>query len=365
MSVQNIIKRPLSSWMKGTGPDRDVAIGSRVRLARNVEGIPFPDTATADQLQQVKKAVRDAVGRADGLQQLDFVPMSDLTPLERQLLGERHLVSPRHTRDVEHKAVVLREDEVVSIMVNEEDHVRIQVLMPGMQLPEAWQVADGIDDAFEAHLAYAFAEKRGYLTSCPTNVGTGLRASLMLHLPALSMTKQINRIIAAVGKFGLVVRGLYGEGTKALGNIFQFSNQVTLGHAESEIVQHLLNVTRQVIDQEREARQTLLKRNKTWLEDKVARAFGTLSHARVLSSHEALQLLSDVRLGIDLALIPGLKPEILQELIVLIRPAHLQNQTGRELGPAERDELRATLIRRRLVVTKPDDAGKKSTERGR
>jgi len=235
-------------------------------------------------------------------------------------------------------------------MVNEEDHLRIQALMPGLQLAAAWELADKVDDALEQYLPYAFSEQRGYLTACPTNVGTGLRASLMLHLPALVSTGQINRIIQAVGRFGLVVRGLYGEGTQALGNIFQFSNQVTLGHTESDIIQHLINVTRQVIDQEREARQMLLRRDKMALEDRVARAYGTLAHARVVSSQEALQLLSDVRLGIDLGILDGLKPEILQELLVAIRPAHLQMRTGRELSPAERDVLRAALIRERIAV---------------
>lgn len=354
MSLKDIMNRPVSEWMRGVGPDRDVALGSRIRLARNLSGIPFPGVANDEQSAEVVRQVRTAVEQSPKLRHLNFVEMGSLTPLERHLLVERHLVSPRHVRDVRHKAVVLRDDEVVSVMVNEEDHVRIQVLMPGLQLGAAWELADAVDDAFEKHLPYAFHEERGFLTACPTNVGTGLRASLMVHLPALVSTEQINRIIAAVGKFGLVVRGLYGEGTQALGNIFQFSNQVTLGHAETDIVQHLISVTRQVIDQEREARQTLLKRGKTLLEDRVARAYGTLAHARVLSSQEALQHLSDVRLGIDLGLIDGLKPEILQELLVAIRPAHLQKRTGRELGPAERDVLRATLIRERIVEGSSD-----------
>lgn len=349
MSLRDIINRSVGAWMKGSGPERDVALGSRIRLARNLAETPFPALANPDDLAAVVEAARNAVDTSPALRSLQFIDMASLDPLERQLLVERHLVSPRHIGETEHRAVALRDDEAVSVMVNEEDHIRIQVLMPGLQLPEAWQLADEVDNVFDEHLQYAFEERRGYLTACPTNVGTGLRASLMVHLPALAMTKQMHRIISAVGKFGLVVRGLYGEGTQASGNIFQFSNQVTLGHPEMEIVQHLINVTRQVIDQEREARQTLLKRTKTRLEDRVARAYGTLAHARVLSSEEALQLLSDVRLGIDLGLIGGLQPEILQELLVLIRPAHLQKRTGRDLGPNERDELRATLVRDRIV----------------
>lgn len=352
MSLGEIINRPVSEWMKGSGPDRDVVLGSRIRLARNIAGVPFPAVASDEQLQHVMELARQAMERSQVLKTsgLQFVPMASVSPLERQILVERHLISPQHTKGVKHKAVLLRDDEVVSVMVNEEDHIRIQVLMPGQQLTLALEVADRVDQALEAHLPYAFSETRGFLTACPTNVGTGLRASLMVHLPALAMTEQINRIISAVGKFGLVVRGLYGEGTQALGNIFQFSNQVTLGHAEGEIVHHLINVTRQVIDQEREARQTILKRNQTGLEDRVLRAYGILAHARLLSSHEAMQLLSDVRLGIDLGLIPGVKPEILQELLVLIRPAHLQNRVGRELAAQERDQLRATMVRERIVA---------------
>lgn len=350
MSLRDILSRPVSQWMKGQGPDRDVALGSRIRLARNLRGLPFPAVADEHQAAEVVRQVREAVSQSPELRGMLFVPMESLSPLERQLLLERHLISPDHAREGGRKAVVLREDEAVSVMVNEEDHLRIQALMPGLQLAAAWELADKVDDALEQYLPYAFSEQRGYLTACPTNVGTGLRASLMLHLPALVSTGQINRIIQAVGRFGLVVRGLYGEGTQALGNIFQFSNQVTLGHTESDIIQHLINVTRQVIDQEREARQMLLRRDKMALEDRVARAYGTLAHARVVSSQEALQMLSDVRLGIDLGILDGLKPEILQELLVAIRPAHLQMRTGRELSPAERDVLRAALIRERIAV---------------
>jgi len=210
MSLRDIINRPFSEWMKGSGPDRDVVLGSRIRLARNVAGVPFPAVASDEQLEYVLNLCRQAVENSPSLSRMQLVTMSSLTPLERQILVERHLVSPQHTKGVKHKAVILRDDEAVSVMINEEDHVRIQVLMPGQQLPLALDVADRVDEALEEHLPYAFTETRGYLTACPTNVGTGLRASLMVHLPALVMTDQINRIITAVGKFGLTVRGLYG-----------------------------------------------------------------------------------------------------------------------------------------------------------
>lgn len=350
MSLQELFGKTLSEWMKGTGPERDIAIGSRVRLARNVAGLPFPGVATDEQAQEVCRLAESVVKAVPAsLGRLEYVPMARLSPLERQLLVERHLISPQHTQGVEHKAVIIRDDEAVSVMVNEEDHFRIQALFPGLQPEAAYRLCTQVDEAFEERIDYAFSEQRGYLTACPTNVGTGLRASIMVHLPALTMQGQMQRVVAAVGKFGLVVRGLYGEGSEALGNIFQLSNQVTLGHTEEEIVDHLVSVTKQVIDQERAAREFILSRDRYRLEDRVYRAYGVLAHARLITTQEAMQLLSDVRLGIDLGLINGLEPKILQELLVAIRPAHLQKMVGRELEAPERDFHRATLIRRRLT----------------
>lgn len=349
MSLRDIFGKTVTEWMKGTGPDRDIAIGSRVRLARNVAGIPFPAVASPAQLDQVCALARKAVQKGVGpVAQLEYHDMAQLSPLERQLLVERHLISPLHAQNPRHRAILIRDDEAVSVMVNEEDHFRIQAITPGMQPEAAWKLCSEVDEALEQQLDFAFSERRGYLTACPTNVGTGMRASIMIHLPALTMREQMQRVVAAVAQFGLVVRGLYGEGTEGVGNIYQLSNQVTLGHTEEEIIKHLVSVTRQVIDQERAARQHILAKDRYRLEDRVYRAYGILAHARLMTTHEAMQLLSDVRLGIDLGLINGLEPKILQELLVMIRPAHLQKMVGRELEPPERDLQRANLIRRRL-----------------
>ena len=348
----NLGKTP-SKWMLGTGPEPDVAIASRVRLARNVAGIPFPAVASDEQAAKVLRMAQDAVADSSAeLADLEFIAMADLSPLERRLLVERHLISPQHTQHTTYKGVLIRGDEAVSVMVNEEDHFRIQALFPGMQPEAAYRLCHQVDMALEQRIDYAFSEQRGYLTVCPTNVGTGLRASIMIHLPALAMREQIQQVVAAVGKLGLVVRGLYGEGSEAVGNIFQLSNHVTLGRAEEEIVNHLESLTRQVMDKERQARDFILSRDRQRLEDRVYRAYGILAHAWVMTTHEAMQLLSDVRLGIDLGLIKGLEPKILQELLVTIRPAHLQMLIGRELQAPERDVHRAALIRQRLEGTR-------------
>lgn len=356
MSLKDIINKTLSEWMKGTGPESDIVIGSRVRLARNLFQNPFPSIADRDAraavLAEAKKAIVDPV---DELKDFELFEMSDVRTVDRHLLVEKHLVSPALIRDTKHKAVVLRKDESVSIMINEEDHFRIQALFPGLAPMDAWQLSSDVDDALSRQIDYAFDNEIGYLTACPTNVGTGLRASIMMHLPALSMTDQMKKVIGAVTQFGLAVRGIYGEGTDVVGNIYQLSNQITLGHTEEEIIRHLHNVTMQVIDQERTARKKVLSEGRLTLEDRVFRSLGVLSNARMITSNEAMQRLSDVRLGIDLQLVTGLQPRILQELMVMIRPAHLQKLMGQELDAPERDEKRAALIRERLQTKKGKD----------
>lgn len=364
MSLQEAINRILSRWMKGSGPDNDIVIGSRIRLARNLNKIPFPAVASDEQLAHVVDLVRSVVKRERSLADMDYLILSEVPRLERELLVEKHVVSPQHIKNVRHRAVVLRRDESVSVMVNEEDHLRIQTIYPGFQLEKAWEECTRVDDAFESQLDFAFSPEYGYLTACPTNLGTGLRASVMVHLPVLTMTDQMKRVVSAINKFGLAVRGLYGEGTDVLGNIYQISNQVTLGHSETEIIQHLVNVVRQIISQERQARQQLVAAKRLELEDKTYRSLGILSQARRISSHEAMQLLSDVRLGIDLNLIRELQPRILQELLVLIRPAHLQKIMGRDMEAPERDVYRASLIRERIRLGLNEDNSQKREGEG-
>ncbi|MGI6037377.1 MAG: protein arginine kinase, partial [Limnochordia bacterium] len=278
------------------------------------------------------------------------LPMAQISPLERQILVERHLISPQHTQNTAFKGVALRGDQAISVMINEEDHFRLQILAPGLNLEAAWQLATRLDDHYDEQVEYAFSQELGYLSACPTNLGTGLRASVMIHLPALTALGQVQRVLADVNRFGLAVRGLYGEGTEAVGNIYQLSNQVTLGLAEEEIINHLENITGQIIDQERRAREHLLTVNKGALEDGIYRSYGILAYARRVSSQEAMEHLSKVRLGIDLELIQGLEPQILQEILVMIRPAHLQRLVGKDMEAEERDYHRATLIREKLKV---------------
>ncbi len=327
-----------SRWMEGSGPEAETVISSRVRIARNIRGIPFPYLASDAQTKHVQELVsRAAASQEEAFGQFTFLPVESLPPLEKELLVEKHLSSPFLARESQHGALLLRCDEAVSIMINEEDHLRIQVILPGLQLEEALQEADGYDDRLEGEIDYAFDESYGYLTACPTNVGTGLRASVMLHLPALIMTGQANRLLGALSQVGLAVRGLYGEGTEIIGNLVQISNQVTLGQTEKEIIRNLGGVTRQVIEQEQASRQVLLNENRARLADRSWRALGLLKYAQIMSSQEAMQLLSDVRLGFDLGMLKGVDRRLLNEMLVTIRPACLQIAAGRELNPQERD----------------------------
>lgn len=325
-------------WMDGSGPEAEIVISSRVRIARNIEGITFPYLASDAQTRQIQDLVSGvAASQKESFRQFELLPMENLASLERELLVEKHLASPFLARESQHGALLLRRDEAVSIMINEEDHIRIQVILPGLQLEEALQEADRYDDVLEKEINYAFDEGYGYLTACPTNVGTGLRASVMLHLPALIMTGQANRLLGALSQVGLAVRGLYGEGTEIIGNMVQISNQVTLGQSEAEIIRNLEGVTRQVIEQEQTSRQAMLNENRARLSDRSWRALGQLQYAQIMSSQEAMQLLSDVRLGFDLGLLKGVDRKLLNEMLVTIRPACLQVAAGKELSPSERD----------------------------
>ncbi|MGQ9557189.1 MAG: protein arginine kinase [Desulfurispora sp.] len=351
MSIRTAVTNPFSKWMDGSGPDSDVVVSSRVRVARNLAALPFPHLMSAGDAEQVLQAVAHSVGHQEVrrcLGQVELVRLGELTAAERQILVEKHLISPDLLNKPEFKAVVLDAAEVVSIMVNEEDHLRLQCLLPGLQLSEAWQIINRTDDALEKTLEYAFDEKLGYLTACPTNVGTGMRASVMLHLPGLVMVNQIKGVLASIGKLGLTVRGLYGEGTEAAGNMFQISNQVTLGLTEEDIIANLLSITGQIIASERAARQALLKEMREQLEDRICRAYGLLRHARIMSSEEAMRLLSELRLGISLQIVDYIPLSLVTGLMVQTRPAFLLKLAGRELTTLERDVFRAQLIRERL-----------------
>ncbi|KIL34518.1 ATP:guanido phosphotransferase [Cohnella kolymensis] len=352
MSKRKYVKQPLSEWMKGEGPDSDVVISSRVRIARNIRSMPFPMMAEPQQSQSVMEQLLDVAesGRLNGLGQLERIRLSDLTELEKLVLVEKHLISPNLANESRNGALILSPNEAISIMINEEDHLRIQCLCSGFQIRQAWDWASKIDDIFEEQVDYAFDEKHGYLTSCPTNVGTGIRASVMMHLPALVITGQINRILSAVTQVGLAVRGLYGEGSEAAGNLFQVSNQITLGQSEQEIIENLHQVARQMIEHEKAARTKLLSESRPRVEDRIRRSFGILTQAMIMDSKEASQRLSDIRLGVHLGLIDDVKDQTLNELLVSTQPGFLQQTYGEALSPEQRDMTRAELIRSRLAT---------------
>lgn len=351
MTKRKFIKQGLSLWMNGEGAESDVVISSRVRIARNIRSKPFPMMADPSQSLSVMELLLDVAesGRLNGLGKLEQIRLAELTELEKLVLVEKHLISPNLANESRNGALILSPNEDISVMINEEDHLRIQCLSSGFQVHEAWDRASKIDDIFEEQVDYAFDEKHGYLTSCPTNVGTGIRVSVMMHLPALVMTGQISRILSAVTQVGLAVRGLYGEGSEATGNLFQVSNQITLGQSEQEIIENLFQVARQMIEHEKAARSKLLTDSRPRVEDRVRRSYGILSQAIIMDSKEASQRLSDIRLGVHLGLLPELNDQTLNELLVSTQPGFLQQSFGEALSPEERDRSRAELIRSRLA----------------
>jgi protein arginine kinase len=280
--------------------------------------------------------------------------MDNLSTLDKQILVERHLISREHAAKSAGSGLVLNRDETLCFMINEEDHLRMQSLRPGLQLKQAWTSIDHADSQLEKRLDYAFGPELGYLTACPTNIGTGIRVSAMLHLPGLVLAEQINPIIQSVNKLGLAVRGLYGEGTEALGNVFQVSNQMTLGEAEGAIVERLEKVLAQIIEHEENARATLLEKKPKMVFNHIGRAYGILANAHSISSKETMNLLSLMRLGIDLGLFPGVDRALVDELFILTQPAHLQKQHSEKLTAEERDLIRADMVRERLKhVSRP------------
>ncbi|AFQ42274.1 protein arginine kinase [Desulfosporosinus meridiei] len=336
-----------SAWMSET--DSPVVISSRVRLARNLEDFPFPHGLNSEGAAQVEKTVAKVLTDNEGNNvDLIYIPLTELNTIEQQVLIEKHLISPSLGGATGARGVALAPDHRYAVMVNEEDHLRIQVLLPGNQLLESHRLATGLDDLLEAKLDFAYRESQGYLTSCPTNVGTGLRASVMVHLPGLVITKQVQQVLGAVTRLGLAVRGLYGEGSQAFGHIYQISNQITLGKSEEDILSHLDAVTGQIVEHELQARDLLRRQTPMLLEDKVWRARGTLQNARLLSSEDAMHLLSHDRLGTDMGLLPKTK-DCFATLIVDTRPGCLQYILDRELDPGLRDQERARLVRERIA----------------
>jgi protein arginine kinase len=337
-----------SEWLKGTGPNSNIVMSSRIRLARNLEKSAFPNRANKKQSEENLIKIKAAIQKINLLKKSLYLNLNDLDNIDKQFLIERHLMSREHALRPDNKSVIISEEEIVSIMINEEDHLRIQVMRSGFDLFGAWEIIDRIDNELSEKLKFAYLPEWGYLTACPTNTGTGMRGSVMLHLPALVMTKQINKILTAIAKLSFTTRGLYGEGTQASGNFFQVSNQVSLGHSEIEILENIRGLIKQVIEQEEQARKILLQEHRQFLQDRIYRALGTLRNARIISSQETIELLSMVRLGIDIGIIRDLDRKLINELFIIIQPAHLQKIEGKKLTAEERDVKRAKLIREKL-----------------
>jgi len=356
--VFDIFRRSLGEWLNGSGPESDIVISTRVRLARNVVDFPFLTKASPRRRSDLERHLKEQIERAgivesEGQSQdasIFYANLQETQPIDRLCLVERHLISKDLASADGDRGVALGKREIVSIMVNEEDHLRIQVLRSGFQPEQAWAQTSEIDDRLERHVNYAFSPQMGYLTACPTNCGTGLRVSVMLHLPALVMTKQIDKVFHAVGKIGLAVRGFYGEGTQASGDFYQISNQMTLGRSEQEILKQLQDVVPQIIKYERSIRETLVAENKKTLEDRVWRAYGMLRSARTITSEETMDLLSAVRMGVNLGLIDDITIATVNELFIQTQPAHLQKLEGKKLESPERDVARASFIRGRLAL---------------
>jgi len=347
MNVEDLLGQA-GEWLKGTGPESDVVISSRVRLARNLHRFPFLTVASRAVRTEIEKFVRPRLEDARLPCKLSYWPLEELSPLDRMLLVERHLISREHAQAEGERGVALGADESVAIMVNEEDHLRLQALRSGLQLEEAYGDVDRLDTALEGTLHFAFSSRFGYLTACPTNVGTGLRISVMMHLPAVVLAKQVDKVLQSLQRLNYTVRGLYGEGTSPLGDFYQVSNQVTLGKSEGDIIAEMRRTVPEVLKFERQWRQKLLEDELRKVEDRVWRAWGILRNARRMSSEEAIELLSALRLGVNLRLITGLSVRTINELFLFLQPAHLQKLERRVLEAEERDAARADFIRRRL-----------------
>jgi protein arginine kinase len=335
-------------WLRATGPESDIVISSRIRLARNLAAFPFTNRASPHQKAEIEGMLRERIAKLELDPKLAYVNLPGVSALDRQFLVERQLISRELASTEGPRGVAVAPQENISLMVNEEDHVRLQVMRSGFALDEAWQDIDRLDDLLEQRVCYAFSEDFGYLTACPTNVGTGMRASVMLHLPVLELTKHIEKVFRALQKINLAVRGLYGEGSRASGAFYQISNQVTLGKSETTILSEIREVIPQIITYERQARTTMLRESRQALHDRVSRAYGTLCSATMMTSEETMDLLSSVRLGVNLGLLDDITIPTVNELFIHTQPAHLQKIMGASLDGEERNAARARYLRNRL-----------------
>ncbi|MEK6646864.1 MAG: protein arginine kinase [Candidatus Firestonebacteria bacterium] len=335
-------------WVSDSSPIGSIVISSRIRLARNLEKFPFPHCMDLDAAKIVVSEVKEAATSTKNLKNSIFVNLKKASKLDRKFLMERYLISKEHAFSSQERAVLFDADEQVALMINEEDHLRLQVLTSGLQLDSLWQKINKIDDELEAKLKYAYLSDVGYLTACPTNTGTAMRASVMVHLPALVFTKSIEKILNSVRQIGLTLRGIYGEGTDIKSTFFQISNQITLGLTEEEIISNVGKAIRQIVDEEYNTRKLLVKDSKLQIENEVWRAYGILKNARIISFQEVINLFSALRFAIELNIITDISIDVLNELLVDVQPAHIQKMYGTDMNANERDIKRAELIRSKI-----------------
>ncbi len=342
-----------AAWLSGTGDESLVVLSTRIRLARNVAGCKYPTSADSDTRKRIVNYFDSVVTRSDLLGRGQYYKATDIEEMDRDFLVERHLISPAFLSGDISKTMLIGPAERLSIMVNEEDHLRIQALSSGLDPQSSFDLAMQYETEIGHYLEYDYDKDFGYLTACPTNAGTGMRASVLIHLPGLVLTRDIDKVISRITRAGLIVRGFYGEGSDVLGNLFQVSNQNTLGLSETDILGQITRVTREIIEDEAKARQRLMDEAADMIEDKIWRAFGILKHARVLSSEEVMNLLSAVRLGHAMKVIDFLDISLVNEILLLSQPAHLQKYYGAEMEPNRRDFVRAQMVREKLRNTGP------------
>jgi len=340
----------VAEWLNGEGDDADIIISSRVRLARNLLNFPFVDRASEDQQKKILKTVKESVENSKMLEHAQFFDMVKMDELDLQFLVERRIISSDFADADNPRGLWITNDEKIGIMANEEDHLRIQAIIAGFSLEKAWKTIHQLDQKLSSDLDFAFSDRFGYLTACPTNVGTGARFSVFIHLPVLTFTKRIEDVFADMIPAGIAVRGFYGEGSRVVGNFFQISNQHTLGWTEKGIFDRVIPVIKHIIGQERLERDKIMNDQRVIIEDKIYRALGIISQAKILSSIEFLDLLSALRLGTDLNLIPKLNNNKFNELMVLTQPAHIQQRERRALSEMERDTIRAKMIKETLFL---------------
>jgi protein arginine kinase len=352
MRFEDMIKQP-ASWLLASGEENEIVLSSRVRLARNIESHRFTHRAKAEELKSILDETLAAATQTNIFHDNAYFAMGEVASINRQFFVERHLVSTEFLASSSNRGLIVNDSEDVCLMINEEDHLRLQAFSSGFDLNEAFTKVDRLDNELSPRVNVAFSERLGFLTACPTNLGTGLRASVMMHLPGLVHSKEINKLLENLRKLHHSIRGLYGEGTDVMGNFFQISNSATLGNQEDVILNNLKDVVTKLIGFERQARDMLFQKAQSLLEDKVWRAYGLLRYARSVNTKEAFSLISAVRLGVGMGIIQDLTMQKLNELLIYVQPAHLQISAGKMMNQNERDAARAEYIRR--VLSNHDD----------